>query len=131
MATEESTTSMDTTAPEMAPTPAPRTRPLSVASPISAPVTAPRTMPTAAKTKVRAPRATAPATRAGRRETLLALPTAPPLAAAGVSRRVDGAVLVENDHDVLAKETAAASSSMIDRSLARCVRTKGAGAEKS
>lgn len=47
MAMDLSTTSMATTAPEMAPMPAPRTRPLSVASPIIPPVMAPRIVPTA------------------------------------------------------------------------------------
>lgn len=55
---EESTTSMETRAPVMAPMPVPRKRPLSVASPISPPVTAPRNSPAMAKMKVMTPRKT-------------------------------------------------------------------------
>jgi hypothetical protein len=47
---EESTTSMETSAPVMAPIPVPRNRPLSVARPMSPPVTAPRNRPAAHKT---------------------------------------------------------------------------------
>lgn len=46
---DESTTSIEKTAPEMAPIPAPRNIPLSVARPISAPVMAPISEPTEQK----------------------------------------------------------------------------------
>lgn len=96
MVTEESTTSVDTTAPEIAPMSALCTRPLSVANQISTPVRAPRTMPNIAKKNVSTPRSTARATRASRRETLL-LPPTPPLDA------TDNNMLGEKD--VLAEET--------------------------
>jgi hypothetical protein len=44
---DESTTSMETSAPVMAPIPVPRKRPLSVARPMRPPVTAPRNRPAA------------------------------------------------------------------------------------
>jgi hypothetical protein len=47
---EESTTSMETSPPVMAPIPVPRKRPLSVARPMSPPVTVPRNRPAAHKT---------------------------------------------------------------------------------
>lgn len=48
---DDSTASMEKTAPEIAPIPAPRSNPLSVAKPIRAPVIAPTNEPTAHKKK--------------------------------------------------------------------------------
>lgn len=55
---QDSTASIENTAPETAPTPAPRSMPLSVDIPMKAPMKIPTSEPTTAKTKVSsAPRA--------------------------------------------------------------------------
>uniref|UniRef100_A0A0A9B4D2 Uncharacterized protein n=1 Tax=Arundo donax TaxID=35708 RepID=A0A0A9B4D2_ARUDO len=69
IARDESTTSMDTSAPVMPPTPVPRTTPVSVASPISPPVIAPRSVPTVAKTQVTRPRTRLSAAQAAKEQT--------------------------------------------------------------